>query len=123
MPLNLEPANREELGRLIMGELEKRNTADLVESMVSEQVAVGPVHSLEQVIEDPQIRHNDCVFEVEHPEYGRYRQARPAARFSATPQAPGSPPPLLGEHTDAVLEELGLGEAERSALRGSGVVG
>jgi crotonobetainyl-CoA:carnitine CoA-transferase CaiB-like acyl-CoA transferase len=122
-PQSLEPENRAELGRLIMGELEKRNTQDLVDSMVGEQVPVGPVHSLEQMLEDPQIRHNGSVFEHEHPAYGRYRQAKPAARFSATPQAPGAAPPLLGEHTDAVLGELGYGDAERSALRESGVVG
>jgi crotonobetainyl-CoA:carnitine CoA-transferase CaiB-like acyl-CoA transferase len=122
-PQSLEPENRAELGRLIMGELEKRNTQDLVDSMVGEQVPVGPVHSLEQMLEDPQIRHNGSVFEHEHPAYGRYRQAKPAARFSATPQAPGAAPPLLGEHTDAVLGELGYGDAEHSALRESGVVG
>ena len=122
-PQSLMPENREELGRLIMASLEKRNTADLVSSMVAEDVPVGPVHSLEDVIEDPQIRHNGVVFEAEHPVYGRIRQANPAARFSVTPQAAGALPPLLGEHTDAVLEELGISESDRSALREAGVVG
>ncbi len=117
-----KPENRELLGGLIMAEFQQRKTGDLVSAMVDQDVPVGPVHSLDDMVEDPQIRHNGTIYEADHPTYGRYRQANPAARFSATPQAAGGHPPLLGEHTDAVLEELGLGEGERSALRESGVV-
>jgi crotonobetainyl-CoA:carnitine CoA-transferase CaiB-like acyl-CoA transferase len=105
-----------------MGEIEKGKTGDLVASMVEEGVPVGPVHSIESMLEDPQVQNNGMVFEAEHPAYGRYRQAKPAARFSATPQAAGSPPPTLGEHTDEVLGELGCGAAVIAALREEGVV-
>lgn len=122
-PLSQHPENRELLGRMLLVEIEKRSTQDLVEAMVREGVPVGPVLSLEELVEDPQIRHNEAVFEAEHPSYGRYRQARPAARFSATPQAAGAPPPLLGEHTDRVLTELGYDAAGVAKLRDAGVVG
>jgi crotonobetainyl-CoA:carnitine CoA-transferase CaiB-like acyl-CoA transferase len=121
-PARVAPENRELLGNLIITELTQRKTHDLVAALVGEDVPVGPVHSLEQLFDDPQIRHNQMVFEAEHPAYGRYRQARPAARFSVTQQAPGSSPPVLGEHTDAVLAELGYGAGERATLRADGVV-
>jgi formyl-CoA transferase len=44
-------------------------------------------------------------------------------KLSATPAQVRRPPPLLGEHTDAVLEELGVGAAERARLRAQGVIG
>jgi crotonobetainyl-CoA:carnitine CoA-transferase CaiB-like acyl-CoA transferase len=122
-PGSLLEENREVLGRMIMGEIEKRNTADLVDAMVREEVPVGPVHSIESMLEDPQVRHNDRVYEEDHPDYGRFRAVRPAARFSATPQQAGAAPPLLGEHTDEVLRELGFAPREVAALRESGVVG
>ena len=49
-------------------------------------------------------------------------QPAPAPRFGRTPAEPGLPPPLRGEHTEAVLAEWGFVEAEIAALRGSGAV-
>jgi crotonobetainyl-CoA:carnitine CoA-transferase CaiB-like acyl-CoA transferase len=122
-PGSLVQENRELLGRMIMSEIEKRNTADLVDAMVREEVPVGPVHSIESMLEDPQVRHNDRVYEGEHPTYGRFRAVKPAARFSATPQRAGGAAPLLGEHTDAVLGELGYDASAIADLRDAGVVG
>ena len=82
----------------------------------------GPLCTLEQIFDDPQIRHNECIFERTHPSAGRIRQARPAARFDKTPQEPGRLPPLHGEHTDEILGELGLEESERASLRAEGVI-
>lgn len=122
-PGSLVQENRELLGRMIMSEIEKRNTADLVDAMVREEVPVGPVHSIESMLEDPQVRHNDRVYEGEHPTYGRFRAVKPAARFSETPQHAGDAAPLLGEHTDAVLGELGYDASAIAGLRDAGVVG
>ena len=64
---------------------------------------------------------NRTLVESKHPAAGRLREPRPAPRFGATPARVGAPAPGLGEHTDEVLAELGLGE-QVSALRESGVV-
>jgi len=50
------------------------------------------------------------VVETEHPGAGRLRQARPAARFSATPATFRRGAPVLGEHTDEILAEIGQNE-------------
>ena len=114
--------NREALGELLYGEFQRWKTSEILERMVEEQVPVGPVLTLEEIFEDPQILHNQCVFEREHPTAGRIRQAKPAARFDKTPQAPGRLPPLHGEHTDEVLSELGLDVAAVAELRKDGVI-
>ena len=89
--------------------------------MAAEDVPSGIVRTLDELHEDPQVVHNEVFVESEHPLAGRMREPRPAARFSATPAAPGDPAPVLGQHTDEVLAELGL--ADRIAdLRERGVV-
>jgi alpha-methylacyl-CoA racemase len=50
-------------------------------------------------------------------------QPSPAPRFSATPAELGSPPPLRGEHTDAVLRDAGFSAAEIDALRAARAIG
>ena len=61
--------------------------------------------------------------EYDHPQAGRLRQARAAARFSATPTAIRSGAPALGEHTDEVLGELGYSSEQIAGLRAEGATG
>lgn len=83
----------------------------------------GPVNALEDVFDDPQVRPNGSIVEVDHPHAGRLRQPAPPARVERTPAAIGRPAPLLGEHTDEVLAELGYDAAARAALRADGAIG
>lgn len=114
--------NAEALGAILYEEFRKWPTKDITDRLIAEQVPVGPVNSLEEVFDDPQIKHNGCVFEQEHPKAGRLRQAMPAAKFDKTPTTPGHVAPLLGEHTEEVLAEFGYGAQARAELRGEGVI-
>src|SRR5215468_10457847 len=118
-----QPGNFEALGSLLDAAFRTWKTRELLPRLVAEQVAAGAVLSLEEVLEDAQIRHNGAVLEREHPAAGRMREPRPPVRFEKTPAEAGRPAPLLGEHGDEVLAELGLGPDERAALRAEGVVG
>ena len=75
------------------------------------------------MISHPQIQANESVVEIDHPEAGRLRQARPAARFSKTPAEIRTGGPRLGQHTREILETLGYPRAEIEELRAAGVIG
>jgi crotonobetainyl-CoA:carnitine CoA-transferase CaiB-like acyl-CoA transferase len=122
VPARAKAESREALGALLLEAIRGWKTQDLIERMVAEQVPVGPVYTLEEMLLDPQLRHNRAFFESEHPDVGRRREARPPARFSKTPEAPGGLAPAHGEHTEAVLAELGYPAAEIASLRTEGVI-
>jgi crotonobetainyl-CoA:carnitine CoA-transferase CaiB-like acyl-CoA transferase len=88
--------------------LTTRTSAEWLARLDAEQVPCAPVLRREDLFTDPQIAANHLIVESEHPTVGRMRQPRPAARFEKTPAELRSPAPLLGEHTEAVLAELGL---------------
>jgi len=63
-----------------------------------------------------------AIVEMEHPLLGRMRQVAPPFVLGATPATVRTPPPLLGEHTDEILAELGFGPAQIATLRATGTV-
>jgi formyl-CoA transferase len=74
------------------------------------------------VFADPQVRHRGMEVRAPHPAAGEVRMVANPIRFSATPIAHDVPPPLLGEHTDELLLELGVPAAEIATLRASGTI-
>jgi crotonobetainyl-CoA:carnitine CoA-transferase CaiB-like acyl-CoA transferase len=82
----------------------------------------GEVVSPEALAADVHAAAIGLLEDSEHPRAGRLRQPRHPARFAATPAAVGGPSPALGEHTDALLAELGLDAAEIADLRERSVV-
>src|SRR5690606_4165109 len=77
-----------------------------------------------EVIEHPQVEASGTVITTHHPIAGRLRQARAAARFSATPLPAPRGAPLLGQHTIEVLvEDLGLDQPTIDRLLAAGVIG
>ena len=107
---------------LMQEALRERSTAEWLERLDAHQVPCAPILTRDALLEHPQILANELIVESDDPQTGRMRQPRPAERFDATPSSIRRPAPLLGEHTDAVLRELGLCEDELSALRRDGAV-
>ncbi len=86
-------------------------------------IPCGPINDYSQVFADAQVRARNMVVDVEHPTLGRIRSLGSPIKMSATPPDVRRRAPLLGEHTDLVLGELGLSTEEISALRAANVVG
>ncbi|MGI9415300.1 MAG: CoA transferase, partial [Hyphomicrobiales bacterium] len=99
-----------------------RTAAEWIERLEAEDVPCAPVLTRNGVLDHDQVRENGLIVEIDHPVAGPIRQARPAARFSATEAAIRHGAPQLGEHTVDLLTELGYGAADIEALREEGTI-
>jgi crotonobetainyl-CoA:carnitine CoA-transferase CaiB-like acyl-CoA transferase len=79
---------------------------DILAAMEKAGVPAGPIYDLQQVFEDPQVRHREMAVEVPHPLSGTVKLARNPIRLSETPITRYMAPPTMGQHTSEVLKEL-----------------
>jgi crotonobetainyl-CoA:carnitine CoA-transferase CaiB-like acyl-CoA transferase len=115
-------ANAADRLELLAQVLATRTSAEWLERLDAEGVPCAPILSRDELLTHPQIEANELVVESVHPHVGPMRQTRPAARFDQTPTALRSAAPLLGEHTDEVLSELGVSQKEIASLRDASAV-
>ncbi|WP_215908973.1 CaiB/BaiF CoA transferase family protein [Phreatobacter stygius] len=112
------PALREEVARI----LARKDRQDWGRMLDAVGVPWGPIQPLNEVFADAQVRHRQINRTLRHPRMG----AIPSVRNPLLPPVAGAddgrPPPLLGEHTEEVLAELGLGATEMAALRSGKVI-
>lgn len=95
---------------------------DGIALMEAEDVPCAKAMKLEELPADPQAIANGTFVQSDHPLAGRIQEPRSAATFEGTPSGVGTPVASLGEHTEAILRELGL-DGEIETLRENGVVG
>jgi alpha-methylacyl-CoA racemase len=97
--------------------IQTRDRDDWYEFLVKHDVCVGKVYDVEEMVADPQINHRQMIVDVEHPTHGRVRQFGIAIKLSETPGTIRTAAPLSGEHTEAILKDLGLGTDDIAGLR------
>jgi formyl-CoA transferase len=86
-------------------------------------IPCGPINSIDQVMEDPQVLAREMVIEVEHPNAGSIKMVASPLKIPTSPPVVRFPPPWLGEHTEQILHEsLGMDDQSIVELREAGVV-
>ena len=114
--------NRDLLCGMIAELMLERKMHEWIELLEANNVPCGPINNIDQVFDDPQVRHRGMRMQMQHPSGPVSLLASPL-RFGDTPVRYELPPPLLGQHTDEVLQHLlGLGAEEVAALRAQRVV-
>ena len=112
-------ANRDALTELLDEALAKRSSADWL-SRFGGSVPAAPVNDIAQALDNPFVTEHGRLQTLTHPSAGEYRLVAPPVRSAQTP--PSRPAPALGEHTDALLTELGYDAGRLQKLRASGVI-
>ena len=117
--------NREALYALLPEVTKRKTQQEWVDGLAGIHVPSGPVNTLDQVFEDPQIRARGMKLTMPYPEAqsGEVDLIANPIKFSGTPVNYRRPPPRAGQHSEEVLQELlDLSEAEHSELKDKGVI-
>lgn len=96
--------------------------AEAEAALVANDVPCARVVPVEEVASHPQVVASESIIELDDPHYGRFRQARQPARFSASAADARGHIPQVGSHTDEILTGAGYDEDTVAALRRSGAV-
>jgi formyl-CoA transferase len=114
-------ANGEALKARLADGFRKKTSAEWLRELEAIDFLCSPVYTLEEALDDPQVRHNQMVIEFDHPQ-GRVKAIGSPIKLVETPASVRMPPPGLGEHNDEILRELGYSTQEIETLRTSCVV-
>ncbi|MDN3918650.1 CaiB/BaiF CoA transferase family protein [Roseateles violae] len=108
--------NRELLVPQIAAALKTRPRKDWLAALEAAKVPCGAINNLAETFADPQVQARGMTVAMDHPLSDSLRLVASPIKLSATPVAYRHAPPLLGQHTQELLREAGLDEAEIAAL-------
>ncbi len=100
---------REVLHSVVAEAARKMTLSEAEQRLNAHEVPFAKAGKLSELAADPQVQNNALFRSLDHPIAGRLIDARPAALFGNTPNEPSRPAPRIGEHTEEILKELGLG--------------
>jgi crotonobetainyl-CoA:carnitine CoA-transferase CaiB-like acyl-CoA transferase len=110
------------LGENVTRVLRGRTRAEWTSALVAAGVPCGPVRSVDEVLADPQLAARQMIEQRPHATAGTVSLLGVPIKLSATPGGIRTAPPALGQHTAAVLEEIGLSSQDIAALRSAGAI-
>jgi crotonobetainyl-CoA:carnitine CoA-transferase CaiB-like acyl-CoA transferase len=115
-------SHRDDISRIVAERLKTQASDYWLKVLGDRGVWVGPVNSYDDLLEDPQVKHNGSFISYEHPTEGMVTTPGFAFAMSATPPAVTRGAPLAGEHTAEILAELGIDAQALAELSEAGVV-
>ncbi len=108
--------NYDDLKTMIDRVLSKWTREDVMKRMDAVGIPSGPINTVAEIMEDPQMKAREMVYELIHPEYGPLRVLGIPIKLSGTPGALETAPPRFGQHNREILRSLGYDDAGVDAL-------
>ena len=114
--------NRESLNKLLAERFLMRSTAEWMARLQEEKVPAGPIHRIDEVLDDPQVMARNMRTTVDHPTIGSLEMVGNPIKVEDTEET-FTPPPLLGQHTEEILSDLlGYSTDKVASLRATGAI-
>lgn len=119
----LRTQNAQQLKEILDGIFVHKNIADWLDALEAAGIPCGPINTIDKVIGDPQVIARDMIMSTKHPTAGIVKMPGIPIKLSDTPGAVEKPAPLLGQHTEEILQELlGLSIQEINKLKENKVI-
>jgi len=115
----LRTNNRGALMPILQKKFDEQAASAWLERLAAAEIPAAPINTVEEAVNDAQTQARSMIVQIEHPALGVARSIGNPIKFSETPVSYRLPPPMLGEHTTTILQELGYSEAEVRAMSSS----
>jgi crotonobetainyl-CoA:carnitine CoA-transferase CaiB-like acyl-CoA transferase len=119
---SLRSKNRDALNAELNAIMEKRTSAEWIDLLNAQGVACGPIYAIDEMFEDPQVKHLRMVAPMQSDHRGLLHVMRQPVSLSRTPSTIAQPTPERGEHSEDILAEFGFTKDEIAALHASGAL-
>jgi CoA:oxalate CoA-transferase len=113
--------NRREINAIIQERVETRPRSHWIGKLNKAGVPCGPIQNLAEVFQDPQVLHQEMAMDVDHPGRGVVRMTGFPIKLSGTPCKIRLPAPELGQHSEEILRELGIGREDFLEIQKEGI--
>ena len=115
--------NRQVVTDTLTPVMKSKTTAEWIDALEALKIGCGPINTLEQVFADPHVQAREMVVDMAHGSGEKVKVIANPVKLSATPPSYRSAPPVLGEHTNAVLTDvLKMSAGEIAALKDKGIL-
>lgn len=114
--------NRSSLKKILSNVFKQRTTSECLQLFNEAGIPSGPINDMKAVFEEEQVEARNMLVEIEHPTAGKIKLVGSPLNFSRTPISIRKHPPLVGEHTEDVLREIGFQEEEIHLLKKEDII-
>ena len=114
--------NREEIVKIISDLIVTRDGEEWLKILTDAGIPCGPIYTVDKIFADPQVLHREMVKELDHPKAGKIKVTGIPIKLSDTPGEVETAPPVLGQHTQEVLTELGYSDQDLEKLKQENVI-
>ena len=114
--------NREEIVKIISDIIITKNGEEWLKILTDAGVPCGPIYTMDKIFTDPQVLHRQMLKKLDHPKVGKVKVTGVPIKLSDTPGEVETAPPILGQHTQEILTELGFSDQDIKKLRQEKVI-